>query len=205
MRSILLAAAVLALAGTSAQASGFTREYTYFSIGGSTLAEIEQELERRGPEVSTTNRRHPGATRMKFTTRVTYGETGGRCGVVKAAVNLNANMILPRWRRPRAAETDVRLIWDTLSADIKRHEESHVVIARNHARELETALSQISGLGTCDEAQARVEQTTARILERHEEEQIRFDRIESANFESRMMRLLEYRMERIENGQLPMP
>ncbi len=205
MRRISLALAASLAAMLSASAASVQREYTYFSIGGSTLSEIEQELNRRGPTVSTTNRRHPGATRMEFTTRVTYGETAGRCGVVAATVALNANMILPRWRRPGGTETDVRLIWDTLSADIRRHEESHVVIARNHARELETALKQIAGQESCEEAQARVQETSSRILDRHEAEQARFDRIESVNFESRMLRLLEYRMERIGNGQLPPP
>jgi predicted secreted Zn-dependent protease len=205
MKRTAVAVIAMLAAGLPASGANVSREYTYFSIGGTTLSEIESELQRRGPTVSTTNRRHPGATRMEFTTRVTYGETRGRCGVVAASVNLTANMILPQWRRPRSADTDVKLIWDTLSADIRRHEESHVVIARNHARELELALKQISGAPDCDAAQARVQETSARILERHEAEQVRFDRIEAVNFESRMLRLLEYRMERIENGQLPQP
>ena len=32
------------------------------------------------------------------------------------------------------------LLWDTLAADIKRHEERHAEIARNHARKPEDEL-----------------------------------------------------------------
>jgi predicted secreted Zn-dependent protease len=133
------------------------RSYSYFTIGGSTLAEIEEELNRRGPLVGTTDRRHPGATRMQFATRVSYGESNGRCGVIDATVQLNANMILPRWRVAREAGMETRVIWDTLASDIRRHEEAHVVIARNYARELETALKAVRNERDCAAAEERVE------------------------------------------------
>ncbi len=37
----------------------------------------------------------------------------------------------------------------------------------------------------------------------HERAQREFDRVEGLNFESRIIRLLRYRLERIENGQIP--
>ena len=98
------------------------------------------ELNTRGPQVKSTGRRHPGATQMEFTTKLGYRERGGYCRIAKATVTVKAKVILPRWRQRSKADADVRLIWDTLSSDIKRHEESHVVIAKNHARELEQAL-----------------------------------------------------------------
>lgn len=181
------------------------KTYSYFTVGGVTVEEIEKELKRRGPQVKSTGLRHPGATRMEFTTRVGYGERNGRCGVVSASVTVKADMILPRWNRRKSASPDTRLIWDTLSADIKRHEESHVVIARNHARELEETLMGVQRQRGCDAAQEKVKEITARILARHDAEQDRFDRIEGRNFESRLLRLLQYRIERIEAGRLAYP
>lgn len=196
--------AALLLSGP-ASASTVERNYSYFTIGGSTLAEIEEELNRRGPMVGTTERRHPGATRMQFATRVSYGESDGRCGVIDATVTLNANMILPRWRVARDAGMETRIIWDTLAADIRRHEEAHVVIARNYARQMETALKAVRGERDCAAAEARVEKIRTYLLRQHDEEQIAFDRIEAVNFERRMQRLLDYRLERMEDGRLPMP
>ena len=43
-------------------------------------------------------------------------------------------------RQRAKAHSDTRAIWDTLSADIKRHEETHVKTAKNHAWELEVVL-----------------------------------------------------------------
>jgi len=198
----LLAALFLA---APASASTVERNFSYFTIGGSTLAEIEEELNRRGPMVGTTERRHPGATRMQFATRVSYGENDGRCGVIDATVTLNANMILPRWRVAGDAGMETRIIWDTLASDIRRHEESHVVIARNYAREIETAVKAVRNERDCEAAEARVETIRTNLLRQHDQEQIDFDRIEAVNFERRMLRLLDYRLERMENGRLPTP
>ena len=202
MRKLILAAGFALVAGHGAQAASIAKTYSYFTIGGTTVEEIERELKQRGPQVKSTGMRHPGATRMEFTSRVGYSEANGRCSVVSAAVTVKANMILPRWNRRKAASPDTRLIWDTLSADIKRHEESHIVIAKTHARELEEALLGVQRQRDCTIAQTKAKEVTARILARHDEAQDRFDRIEGKNFESRLLRLLQYRIERIEAGQL---
>jgi predicted secreted Zn-dependent protease len=195
-RRILPALLLLALAAP-AEAASLLKSYSYFNIGGRTLEELEKELSRRGPQMQGTGKRHPGATQMEFTSRVGYAEQNGYCRVAKADVTVKAKVILPRWQLRRRAEQDVALIWDTLSADIKRHEESHVIIAKNHARELEDALKGLNRFRTCAAAQAKVKEVTNTILTKHDREQERFDRIEGMNFESRIMRLLKYRMERM--------
>jgi predicted secreted Zn-dependent protease len=198
MIRVFFLAALGALAGAMpAQAASVVKSYSYFSIGGKTLSEIETELAKRGPKMQTTGNRHPGATRMEFTSRVGYEEADGWCRVAKATVTVKANMILPRWRQRRAADADTRLIWDTLSSDIKRHEESHVIIAKNHARELEDSLKALRRTRSCEAAQEQVQAVTQRVLAKHDREQDRFDRIEGINFESRMLRLLQYRLERM--------
>ena len=75
----LTALLALALAGAGpAGAANLTKTYSYFSIGGSTLDEIQSELSRRGPHVNSTGLRHPGATRMEFNSRIGYANTAIR-------------------------------------------------------------------------------------------------------------------------------
>jgi len=202
LKKTLLTAAISLLVVAPAAAAGVTKSYSYFTIGGLTVEEIERELTVRGPQVKSTGSRHPGATQMEFKTRVKYGMKKKRCVVTDARVTVEARIILPRWNKRSRAGADVRLIWDTLASDIKRHEESHVVIAKNYARELEQALEALDPQRDCATAQAKVATLTDRILARHDEDQQRFDRIEGINFESRLLRLLRYRMERIEAGTL---
>ncbi|TJW72332.1 MAG: DUF922 domain-containing protein, partial [Mesorhizobium sp.] len=140
---------------------------------------------------------------MAFTTRVSYAQKSNSCAIADADVTLKVKVILPEWRRPRKADAGVRLFWDTLSADIKRHEDRHVEIAKNHASELEAALKATHPRKTCQQAKAKAAEISAAILAKHDRAQMQFDRVETINFESRILRLLRYRMQRIENGRLP--
>ncbi len=203
MIRILFAATLAGMTALPAAAANLSKTYSYFSIGGSTLEQLEMELSARGPQVKSTGQRHPGATRMEFSTKIGYRERGGYCRIEKATVTVKAKLILPRWRQRGKASEDVRLIWDTLSSDIKRHEESHVVIAKNHARELEQALLKLRRQKSCTKLAEMAKATSAKILAKHDRAQAQFDRVEGINFDRRMMRLLRYRMERIENGRLP--
>lgn len=196
MKRICLAFGLFASCVLPSSAASVSKTYSYFSVGGVTLDEIETELARRGPQVGSTGRRHPGATQMEFTTRVGYAEAKGGCAVVKATVSVKAKVILPKWRRPARAESDVRLVWDTLASDIRRHEESHVGIARTHARELEMALLKMRRQKNCTIAAEKAQQLQHRILADHDRAQGAFDRVESVNFERRIMRLMTHRLKR---------
>ncbi|MDG4885913.1 DUF922 domain-containing protein [Mesorhizobium sp. WSM4887] len=203
MNRSLLCALMLTLAATPAAAANLVKTYSYFSVGGRTLDDIEKQLTKNGPEVKSTGSRHPGATQMAFTTRVSYAQTANSCRIANAQVTVKVKVILPEWRRPRKADPQVRLFWDTLSADIKRHEERHVEIAKNHARELEDALKATYPQRTCEAAKAQAAQISAAILAKHDRAQVQFDRVESVNFESRIIRLLRYRMQCTQSGRLP--
>lgn len=203
MKRSLLAAAMVICIGMPAGAASVMKSYSYFTISGKTLSEIEDQLSSRGPQVKSTGRRHPGATQMEFTSRIGYAEEAKGCRIVDPRVTVKAKLILPRWGQRARADGDTRLIWDTLSADIKRHEESHVVIAKNHAHELESALKGLYRFKSCPAAQAAAKALSEKILAKHDRAQIQFDRIEGINFENRIIRLLRYRMERIDAGKIP--
>jgi predicted secreted Zn-dependent protease len=198
LKRTLTALAMIALTAPAAGAASISKSYSYFSIGGSTLDEIESQLAERGPHVQSSGRRHPGVTQMEFKSRIGYGEQNGRCRIVQADVTVKAKVILPKWRRSKQADREVRLIWDTLAADIKRHEESHVVIAKNHARELERALLAIDRQPTCQQTAEKIKEVTAKVLARHNAAQDEFDRVEGINFESRLLRLMLYRLEQMQ-------
>ncbi len=191
------AAAVLLFLMQPASAASVARTYSYFSIGGSTLEEIEKELGRRGPHVESTGNRHPGATSLRFRTMLRYASGENSCRIASADVSIRAKVTLPSWRRPKRAAAATRFIWDTLAADIKRHEESHIGIAKAAASNMEAALRKLGHFSDCQAASAKAQEVSARLLARHDEDQARFDRIEAKNFEARLMRLLQNRLERM--------
>lgn len=198
-RLLLAVVPLICLGLFPAAAASVARTYSYFPVGGSTLQELQEELSARGPKVKSTGRRHPGATEMEFSNRIAYKETAGKCRVSKATVSVKARITLPRWTRPGSAGQETRLIWDALAGDIKRHEESHVSIARNHAREMEQAVLALPAQKSCEIATEKAKETIQRILARHDAAQNRFDDIERINFTNRMDRLIRYRIQQIES------
>lgn len=198
-----MAALILVVCAEAAHSANLSKTYSYFSIGGDTLDEIEAELSKRGPQIESTGRRHPGATRMEFTAKLKFAQDAEGCKLAGASVSVKAKVILPRWRKRKQSQQEVRLFWDTLSSDIRRHEEGHTVIAKNHAREIEQALKRLGPQEDCDAIAASAIAARNRILEKHDKAQAAFDRVEGKNFESRMLRLLKYRAERIGDGRLP--
>jgi predicted secreted Zn-dependent protease len=196
------ALAALLIATFSLPAGGETiirKSVTYFSIGGNTASDLDSEMMRRGPVSRNTGRRHPGATQIKFNGSATFVARGNRCEIGGAKVTLSTKLILPRWTNRRRAGRDLGLIWDTLSADIKRHEERHAEIARTHARELEKTILGLPPARNCATLKAKVNRVSQDAMTRHDKDQTRFDRIESVNFENRMIRLLKYRISRNPN------
>lgn len=197
VRRVAGAAIILCMVPVIASAEPVvTKTYSYFRIGGKTAEDLDRELERHGPLTHNTGHRHPGATEIKFGGEVTYVEKGGYCSIGNARVTLRTRIVLPRWANRKRASGDLGFIWDTLSADIKRHEERHAEIARNHARQMERDLKDLRPAKSCDALEKQVADLTQRSLAAHDEDQLRFDQVEAANFDARLTRLLQYRLER---------
>ncbi|AEH78862.1 DUF922 domain-containing protein [Sinorhizobium meliloti] len=200
LRAALVALLVGVPFGNASGETLISKRISYFSIGGRTAAELDKALSASGPMMKSTGTRHPGATRIKFGGTVTYVSRDDRCAVGSAKVTLNTRIILPRWKYRRQAGRDLALVWDTLASDIKRHEERHAEIARIHARQMEKALLSLKAEDSCERMQARVAEVSAEEVERHDKDQARFDRTEAANFDRRMIRLLQYRLESLKKN-----
>ncbi|MBC2773236.1 DUF922 domain-containing protein [Rhizobium sp. AQ_MP] len=172
---------------------------TYFKIGGRTAAELDAEMARKGPFTQASGSRHPGATQIRFGGDLTYTRRGNRCAIDDVRVTVETKLILPRWKNRKTASKDMALLWDALAADIKRHEERHAEIARQHAKQLEQRLKKLRPARTCEILQDQVSVVTDEVTVAHDQAQMRFDLVESQNFEDRMLRILRYRRQSLEN------
>ncbi len=176
------------------------KTFSYFSIGGKSAEDLDRELSERGPMTKATGSRHPGATEIKFGGELTYVEKDGKCGVGTVKVTLNTKILLPRWSNRKRTNADLALIWDTLAADIKRHEERHAEIARTYARTLDKRLKALKAQSNCEKMQKMVADVTQDVMNAHDKDQYRFDAVESKNFDARMTRLLKHRIQQQNTG-----
>ncbi|WP_342453227.1 DUF922 domain-containing Zn-dependent protease [Jiella mangrovi] len=173
-----------------AGAASIKEKTSYFAVRGATLDELDRDLNRRGPFVSETGIRHPGATEVKFDGKVTYKATADGCAVDKTNLSLDLEMTLPRWVQSKRASAHTRLIWDTLEKDIRRHEQRHAAIAKNWLKRMESAIRNLRTEPTCPAMEAMVNTVTQRYLAGHERAQIEFDTIEGREVNFRLRRAL---------------
>ncbi|MFD2238557.1 DUF922 domain-containing protein [Aureimonas populi] len=190
MRSIAcLVAATVALAAP-AWAAEVRESTTYFSVRGSTLEEIDEDLASRGPLLASSGMRHPGSTTVSFDGQVTYAADEGLCRVDEVQLALDLQMTLPRWTAPRDASPETALIWNTLASDIERHEREHATIARHWLRRMESALRNLRPERDCARMEERVRTATGRYLAWHEKAQNDFDTLEGREIGFRLRRAL---------------
>jgi predicted secreted Zn-dependent protease len=191
LRPLSLAALLLGAAAT-AHAADIRERTKYFTIGGTTLEELDRDLGRKGPVMAGTGMRHPGATEVKFDGKVTYKPTkDGRCAVAKTDLTLHLVKTLPKWTAPKTATPTVALIWKTLSDDIARHEGDHARIARGYVKKMESAIRNLGAAPSCEAMEARVNAVSARYLAAHQAAQVEFDVIEGREMNMRLGRLLK--------------
>lgn len=183
------------LASATANAATVNRKYRHFPVYGTTAEQLDRSLAKNGPKLNNGGESHPGAAKIAFDIRVRYKSDDKYCRVSGASANVNATIYLPSWKSRRRADADTALVWDVLAKDIRRHEESHIVIARTHASELERALRSMRYERDCATLRANVDKLTERAFASHDKAQQQFDRIESINFETRFERLLTNSLE----------
>lgn len=193
--AVFAGALALSLSGPAFSETIVRKTYSHFSIGGKTAADLDEQLSKHGPLTRNTGARHPGATEIKFGGELTYVEKNGLCSVGTAKVLLNTRILLPQWKNRRRTSAELAFIWDTLLADIKRHEERHAEIARTYARSLERQLTSLRPQKSCEVLQGMVGKITQTVMDEHDRDQMRFDVVESKNFDARMTRLLKNRLE----------
>jgi len=189
-KAMLLLVGVVVLTGASAGAESLDEATRYFAVRGTTLSELDRDLNRRGPFVAETGLRHPGATEVKFDGHVTYKRVAEGCAVDQADVKLTLRVLLPKWAPPRGVAPETVLIWQTLESDIERHERRHADIAKSWLKRMEMALRNLRPEPTCARMEALVNHVTQRYLAGHERAQVEFDTIEGREVNFRLRRAL---------------
>lgn len=187
------------VATSHASAASIYKSVRYYDINGKTAADLDKALSASGPFLKKTGQHHPGAAEIRFDAKVRYGRNSGNnpCKVQDVYVNIHAKVTLPRWKQRRRASNELALVWDTLLRDIRRHEESHIVIARSYASKMERQIKALYSRRDCSVLRADIDKLTSKLMREHDKAQERFDRVETINFETRFERLLTYRMEQM--------
>lgn len=171
-----------------AHAGQIKERTTYFMVKGSTFAEIDRALGRKGPRITHGGERRSGATEVGFGSNVTYRQVKGGCAVDRAAFDLDLHTTLPRWEPPRKADAQTRIFWKTLHKEIATHEHQHSVIAKEWHKRIEATVAAMPPERDCAAMERKVNATARRLLDAHSRAQLAFDADEARRIDSRLQR-----------------
>ena len=157
----------------------FKQSFKYFKVRGKTSLEIFRDFQKRSPIKGVGQHQATlGVASIKLTPSVEFVEKNGRCRVQKSNVTVDVVIHLPRWTHYRRANKFAKLSWDTLFADIKKHELTHAKIAKDYGTRIQKKIVSYGSRSKCSSLQSAISRSSNRLLSKHDRAQRKFDRVE---------------------------
>lgn len=154
----------------------------YYDIKGTTFSELDQQILLHGPTVKGVGKAL-AATNIKMEPNIRFSRLNGKCRLTKIRVKVKARVTLPRLTNRKNLTKKLRNAWNNLEEYARLHEAVHVAIADHHALEIEKALAALPPAEDCEKLRTNAQDLAATLLEKHQQEQLRFDASEKQRIE----------------------
>ena len=146
----------------------------YYTIGGETFEDIDQQIALHGPAVLGVGRAL-AATTVRMSPDFRFGFDGGACRVTHARVSVNAHVTLPKLTSQQRLRQELSRAWESLEQYARLHESVHVAIADTHALRAERAILALPPEPSCDRLRGSASLMFRQMMVEHEREQLQFD------------------------------
>jgi predicted secreted Zn-dependent protease len=167
----LLALAALLAASFSAQAE--TR-VAYYDVKGDTAAELREQLRRKGP-LTVQGERFAARTRWKVRWHFQPLEWPGGCALRTFDVSVEADVVLPRWKKRAPAAPELVARWTEFVMALTGHESGHVALAEAAAAELRRRAAALGRRATCAELGRAVNTMGQAVLAEYQTRERRYE------------------------------
>ena len=170
-----LALAVAALLAACTSVGERTQlSVAYYSIEGSSFAELDQQIALHGPNVLGVGRAL-AATNVRMVPDFRFASNGNGCRVSHAHVSVKAHVTLPRLASRQQLKRELSQAWNNLAEYARLHEAVHVAIADNYAVKAEEEVRGLTSEPNCNQLRDKAVVVFKRLMADHEREQLRFD------------------------------
>jgi len=140
-RRLLLLLALFA--SLPAAALEVIRDNQTYLVRGDNAEEIRASLNHLGPTDPASGRHFDAYTRWFLDWRFDSHGSFNACEITRVWTTLRVTMLLPRHGSPSSLPEDLRKEWTAYLQRLSLHEEGHVRIPSDAAREIETALDRL--------------------------------------------------------------
>lgn len=170
-------AALCLVAGTAAAGEvTVTERIEYYTVRGSTVAELGAALARSGPIGGLVERRGSGHTVAQLTWQHTAYAHEHDCRIDAVQVAVATRTLLPHWEQPKRVDRGLVRRWESMLAALKRHEDRHRELGREAGDAVLQALREVTTAADCDALRRRIDSAARRVVRRFRAANRRFDR-----------------------------
>jgi len=155
------------------------KDISFYKVSGDTGKEIFKSMLDNGPKVGRRNDHALATTEYEYdVTNVDVKIDRGRCVPTNLDVVVKVKYLYPKWRRSKSASKATRVAWGNFEKTVIWHENQHVKIALDYAKEYEKVLRKMRMRvsNNCSRASALSRFGVVRAALKHNREQRRFDR-----------------------------
>lgn len=150
----LILGPLLVVAGPSSAEPRLQSRVESFDVSGATVDTIRASLNR--------NRQH-SANRVNWNFRWT--STPGQCRITEATTDVSVTTYIPRLLANAQRPASVQQKWDSYLLALQLHQDGHVDLAMNAARQIEQAIQNLPPAASCEQLQQAANAAGRRLLE----------------------------------------
>ena len=145
-----------------------------YTIQGSTVAELRQQMNQLGPIDKSTGKHFDAYTHWYVSTNYRYQPVGNQCKIYTATVKIDVTFTMPRWNAPAKSSSDLKKRWNRYINLLQTHENGH----KNHGigagnavlKSLNSIVAQ-----SCGQINGIANQRTQTILKQYSQQDIQYD------------------------------
>lgn len=140
----------------------------YYSIRGTSSAELRAEMTVRGPR----DRRglpRDALARWRVDWHYPFQRTASGCATGPSQVTVKTTYVLPQWSDQASASGELQRQWSCYLAAIVAHEDGHRAHGRDAAAQIEALLPTLPAQPTCAEMDALANAEGQRVLQQFRE------------------------------------
>jgi len=147
----------------------------YYSVTGSTVNEIRNQLNQRGV-LHSNGKRYDGYTNWYVNWNYRYQTQGNRCRMESANVRTDVQITLPRWNNSSPVSLALRNKWNRYIQALELHENGHKQNGIDAGEEVLKTLLSMSAYPSCQKLGVAANAAAHSVINKYNQRDIEYDR-----------------------------
>lgn len=166
---------ILTLGRTSSAQAAFEiiKKTQYYTVEGTTREEVRRQMRKKAPG---NGGPHAGFTEWNIRWNFNTTPSPDGCRASEPAIRVEIVRHLPKWvNAPDPGASDIGRDWNRFLVALSAHEDGHVKIGSETAREVETAMRETASAHDCRRLKSALESAARKAIAAGRQRDTRFD------------------------------